>query len=67
MLINVKMPTIVDILTSMSSINFDLSYVEHEKRFITSRLGVFDSLIVVALIVFGSFVFSHCFVSVFSG
>ena len=33
MLINVKMPTIVGILTFMSRINFTLSRVEHEKRF----------------------------------
>ena len=31
MLINVKMPTIVGILTFMSRINFMLSGVEHEK------------------------------------
>ena len=33
MLINVKMPTIVGILTfiNMSSLNFELSWVEHEK------------------------------------
>ena len=36
MLINVKMPTIVGILTLMSRINFVLSWVEHEKSFITS-------------------------------
>ena len=35
MLINVKMPTIVGILTFMSKINFVLSSVEHEKSFIT--------------------------------
>ena len=34
--INVKMPTIVGILTFMSRINFVLSCVEHEKSFITS-------------------------------
>ena len=39
MLINVKMPTIVGILTSMSRINFVLSWVEHEKSFITSGPG----------------------------
>ena len=33
MLINVKMSTIVDILTSMSGINFVLSWVEHGKQF----------------------------------
>ena len=36
LLINVKMPTIVGILTLMSRINFLLSGVEHEKSFITS-------------------------------
>ena len=39
MLINVKMPTIVDILTFMSRINFVLSWVEHGKSFITSGPG----------------------------
>ena len=34
-LINVKMPTIVGILTFMSRINFVLSQVEYEKCFIT--------------------------------
>ena len=38
-LINVKMPAIVDILTFMSRINSLLSWVEHEKSFITSRKG----------------------------
>ena len=42
MLINVKMPTIVGILTFMSRINFLLSYVEHEKRLITSGPVVRD-------------------------
>ena len=36
MLINVKMPTIVGILTFMSMINFMLSGVEHKKSFIIS-------------------------------
>ena len=36
MLINIKMPTIVGILTFMSRINFVLSWVEYEKSFITS-------------------------------
>ena len=35
-LIHVKMPTIVGILTFMSGKNFMLSWVEHEKTFITS-------------------------------
>ena len=38
-LINVKMPTIVGILTFMSRKNFMLSRVEHEKSFITSGPG----------------------------
>ena len=33
---NVKMPTVVGILTFMTRINFMLSYIEHEKSFITS-------------------------------
>ena len=37
MLTNVKMPTMVGILTFMSMINFMLSWVEHDKSFITSR------------------------------
>ena len=36
LLINVKMPTIVGILTIMSRKNFMLNSVEHEKSFITS-------------------------------
>ena len=35
LLINVKMPTNVGILTFMSRIYFMLSWVEHEKSFIT--------------------------------
>ena len=35
MLINVKMPTIVDILTFIRRINFVLGLVEHGKSFIT--------------------------------
>ena len=38
MLINVKMPTVVGILTFMSRINFMLSLVEYEKSFITLGL-----------------------------
>ena len=41
MLINVKMPTTVGILTFMSRINFVLSRVEHGKSFITLEPGVF--------------------------
>ena len=40
MLIIVKMPTIVGILTFMSGIKFVLSWVEHGKRFITSSPGL---------------------------
>ena len=39
LLINVKMPTIVGILTFMSKKNFMLNSVEHEKSFITSGPG----------------------------
>ena len=35
MLVNVKMPTIVGILTFISKINFMLSRVEHDTNFIT--------------------------------
>ena len=35
MLINIKMPKIVSILTSMKRINFVLSCIEHENSFIT--------------------------------
>ena len=44
MLINVKTPTNVGILTFMSRINFVLSSVEHEKSFITSDHGYFVQL-----------------------
>ena len=37
--INVKMPTIVGILTFMRRINFVLSSVEYEKSFLTSGPG----------------------------
>ena len=37
-LINVKMPSIVGILTIISRINFVLSCVEYEKSFMTSGL-----------------------------
>ena len=37
MLINVKMPTVVGILTFMSRINFILSQVEHGKSFICNQ------------------------------
>ena len=39
LLINVKMPTTIGILTFMSGINFMLSSAEHEKSFITSGPG----------------------------
>ena len=39
MLINVKMPTIVGILTFMSMLNVIISSVEHNKCLITSRSG----------------------------
>ena len=39
-LINVKMPTIVGILTFMSKKNFLLSWVEHENFFITSGVDL---------------------------
>ena len=39
MLINVKISTMVGILTFMSRINFLFSWVEHGKSFITSRPG----------------------------
>ena len=40
MLMNIKMPTIVGILTFMSRINFVLTWAEHGKSFIT--LGPVD-------------------------
>ena len=40
LLINVKMPTVVGILTFMSRIKFMLSLVEHEKSFITPGPGL---------------------------
>ena len=40
MLKNIKMPTIVGILTFMSRINFVLSCVEYEKNYITSEPGL---------------------------
>ena len=43
-LINVKMPTIFGILTFMSRKNFMLSWVEHEKSFITLEPGVYKDL-----------------------
>ena len=49
--LNVKMPTIVGILTFMSTKNFMLNSVEHEKSFITSRPGT-DSEASVCLLLF---------------
>ena len=40
LLINVKMPTIVGILTVMSMINFMISRVDHDYTFITSAHSV---------------------------
>ena len=39
MLINVKMPTFVGILTFMSMINGMFNWAEHEERFVTSGPG----------------------------
>ena len=50
MLINVKMPTIVGILTFMSMLNFVLSWDEHEKSLITSRAGHKSPLIITRVI-----------------
>ena len=47
MLINVKMPTIVGILTFMSRINFMLSLVEYEKSFIASGLKLFLCFVII--------------------
>ena len=41
LIINVKMPTVIGILTFMSRINFILTGVGHEKSFITSGLGLY--------------------------
>ena len=38
-LINIKMPTIIGILTFISRINFMLIYVEHEKSFFNLEAG----------------------------
>ena len=46
LLINVKMPTIVGILTFMSRNNFILSLVEREKSFITSGPGYAPSALI---------------------
>ena len=44
MLINVKMPTVVGILTFMGMINFMLNLAEHKKSFINVLLGVFINI-----------------------
>ena len=41
LLINMKMPTFVGIFIFISKENFMLSWVEHEKSFITSGLDIF--------------------------
>ena len=43
LLINVKMPTVVGILTFMSRKNFMVGWVEHEQNFITSGPRNFDA------------------------
>ena len=53
MLINVKMPTIVGILTLTSRINFVLSRVEHGKSFITLGPGyILSKTFYLAIILF---------------
>ena len=52
MLINVKMPTIVGILTFMSRINFVLSWVKHGKSFITSGQEIGSHAILFSAIIF---------------
>ena len=47
LLINVKMPTTVGILTFMGRINFMLGWVEHEKRFITLRPDLCLKLLII--------------------
>ena len=47
MLINVKLPSIVGILTFMSRINFVLSRVEHGKRFITLGPDIYINIIII--------------------
>ena len=53
MLINVKMPTIVGILTFMSMLNFVLSLVEHGQSFVTSRPGFLVTMTVCLCEIFG--------------
>ena len=45
MLINVKKPITVGILTFMSMINFVLNWVEHGKSFITSVSGTHQDML----------------------
>ena len=60
MLINVKMPTIVGILTFMSRINFVLSCVEYGKSFITSGPGCscLCVLLIIYVLVYSSSLYS---------
>ena len=55
MLINVKMPTIVSILTFMSKINFVLSCLSMKKSFITSGP---DLCIITDFYLFSTFIYS---------
>ena len=63
MLINVKMPTIVGILTFMSRINFMLSLVEQEESFITSRPepSLLDNVIITKISCVGTYDISVLF------
>ena len=45
MLINVKMPTVVGILTFINRINFVLNCVKHGKSFITTGPGILATMI----------------------
>ena len=67
LLINVKMPTIVGILTFMSRINFMLGWAENERSFVTSGPSVHVSgtkmsymllLVLFSILSFG-FLFFH--------
>ena len=63
MLINVKMPIVV-ILTFISRINFVLSWVEHEKSFITSGPGI-QIRGCINLKLFACWIIFHAFVNFF--
>ena len=54
MLINVKMPTIIGILTFMSMINFVLSWVEHEKSSMTSGPALEILILIAYMYVLGN-------------